>query len=79
MDNEKLFRPSSAAIQDINKETEDLLNASIYSNAIKKAIENTPINNGTFIMGLFGEWGIGKSTIIKNVKEELEQQNKKRI
>lgn len=77
MDNEKSFRPSSAAIQDINKETEDLLNASIYSNAIKKAIENAPVNNGTFIIGLFGEWGIGKSTIIKNVREKLEQQNKK--
>ena len=63
--------------KDINKETEDLLNGSIYSNTLKKAIENAPVNNGTFVIGLFGEWGIGKSTIIKNVKEHLEQSSEK--
>jgi len=77
IDNEKLFRPDSDSIKDINKETEDLLNGSIYSNTLKKAIENAPVNNGTFVIGLFGEWGIGKSTIIKNVKEHLEQSSEK--
>ncbi|MBQ2844778.1 MAG: hypothetical protein IJE79_02055 [Alphaproteobacteria bacterium] len=77
-DSEKSFKPNSRSIIDLNKETEDLLNASIYSNAIKKAIENAPIDNGTFIIGIFGEWGIGKSTIIKNIKEELESQAKRK-
>jgi len=77
IDNEKLFKPDSDSIKDINNETEDLLNGSIYSNALKKAIENAPVDNGTFVIGLFGEWGIGKSTIIKNVKEDLEQSTEK--
>lgn len=78
IDNERLFRPNPGSIQDPSKETEDLLNASVYSNALKTAIENAPADNGTFIIGLFGEWGIGKSTIIKNVKEDLESQTKKK-
>lgn len=76
VDIDKLFKPNSESIQNPNKETEDLLNASIYSNALKKAIEKAPADNGTFIIGLFGEWGIGKSTIIKNVQADLEKQNK---
>lgn len=76
IDAEKLFKPDADSVQDVSKETEDLLNGNIYSNALKKAIENAPKNNGTFIIGLFGEWGIGKSTIIKNVQANLEQSAK---
>lgn len=76
IDAEKLFKPNANSVQDVSKETEDLLNGNIYSNALKKAIENAPKNNGTFIIGLFGEWGIGKSTIIKNVQANLKQSAK---
>lgn len=78
IDNERLFKARTAGIQDVNKETEDLLNGTVYTNALKQALEKAPVDNGTFIIGLFGEWGIGKSTIIKNVKEDLEKKTEKK-
>ena len=49
----------------------DLLNTKVYATNLKKAIQNAP-NNTSFTIGLFGEWGSGKSSIIKTVREELE-------
>ncbi len=56
----------------------DLLNGKAYSAALAKAIENAP-EKGTFIIGLFGEWGIGKSSIIKTVQDRLKKAHKEKI
>ncbi len=37
IDAEKLFKPNANSVQDVSKETEDLLNGNIYSNALKKS------------------------------------------
>ena len=49
----------------------DLLNTKVYAENLKKAIVNAP-KDKPFAVGLFGEWGSGKSSIIKTVREELE-------
>ena len=44
----------------LKKEGNDLLNGKSYSETLKQIIQNTP-KKGTFCIGLFGEWGNGKS------------------
>lgn len=56
----------------------DLLNGRTYSSALTKAIENAP-RKGIFIIGLFGEWGIGKSSIIKTTEANIRKKYKNKI
>lgn len=56
----------------------DLLNGRAYSSALTQAIENAP-SKGTFIIGLFGEWGIGKSSIIKTTEANIVKKYKNKI
>jgi len=58
---------------DLNKQ--DFLNTSSYSKALREVIDNSPINN-SFTIGLFGEWGSGKSSIVKTVEEEFSKTKK---
>jgi hypothetical protein len=64
--------------KEINLEKQDLLNTNSYANTIKEAILNSP-DDDSFCIGLFGEWGSGKSSIIKTVKENLEESKDKKI
>ena len=59
----------------LNKTGNDLLNGKSYSETLKKIIQNAP-NKGTFTIGLFGEWGSGKSSIIKTVKDDFNNEYK---
>lgn len=56
----------------------DFLNTKVYADNLKVVIENAPEKN-SFTVGLFGEWGTGKSSIIKTVKEDLEKTEGKKI
>lgn len=56
----------------------DFLNTKVYADNLKAVIENAPEKN-SFTVGLFGEWGTGKSSIIKTVKEDLEKSQGKKI
>ncbi|QKJ31898.1 hypothetical protein HQ865_19725 [Mucilaginibacter mali] len=49
----------------------DFLNTKVYADTLSKMIINTP-KGSPFTIGLFGEWGSGKSSIIKTTKESLE-------
>lgn len=64
--------------EEVNLNRIDLLNSRTYASTVKEAIINTP-KDKSFTIGLFGEWGSGKSSIIQTVKNELENQtqNKK--
>ncbi len=64
--------------QEINLDTEDLLNAKWYATALQEAILQTDDHKG-FVIGLFGEWGSGKSSVIKTVRENLEQEKDAKI
>lgn len=59
--------------EEINlNEKHDFLNTKIYVQKLKDSINNAP-DKETFTIGLFGEWGSGKSSIIKTLREELEK------
>jgi len=53
-------------IEDLYKE--DLLETKKYANTLKDIIENS---NGPLTIGIFGEWGSGKSSIINTVKKNI--------
>ena len=61
----------------LNQDGHDLLKTKPYSDTLKKMILNSP--DRSFTIGLFGEWGSGKSSIIKTTKENLEKQKDKKI
>lgn len=48
----------------------DYLKTGIYAENLTKIIRNTPPNE-VFTVGLFGNWGTGKSSIIETSKREL--------
>lgn len=54
------------------KEGSDLLNTSPYVDALTKCIESVP-EKSPFTIGLYGEWGCGKSSILATLKERLTQ------
>ena len=49
----------------------DLLDSIAYSKTLKRIIEDSP-SEKSFTIGLFGEWGSGKSSIIETTKKYLE-------
>ena len=51
-------------------EGNDLLNTSTYVDALVHCVNNAPCNK-TFTIGLFGEWGSGKSSIVKTAIERI--------
>ncbi|MEO6721943.1 MAG: P-loop NTPase fold protein [Ferruginibacter sp.] len=53
-------------------ESSDLLNTKIYASTLKKIIVNSPPSK-PFTIGLYGEWGSGKSSIIKTARYDLEE------
>lgn len=59
----------------LNEKENDLLNGKSYVETLKNIIKNAP-QTGTFTIGLFGEWGSGKSSIIKTVKDEISKNHK---
>jgi ABC-type dipeptide/oligopeptide/nickel transport system ATPase subunit len=64
--------------KEINLSEQDFLHTKDYAETIKQVILNSP-NNESFCIGLFGEWGSGKSSIVNTVKSELEKNQNKKI
>ena len=54
----------------LKEKNNDLLNGKSYAETLKQIIQKAP-EKGTFGIGVFGEWGSGKSSIIKTVKDDL--------
>lgn len=62
-------------IQNLNS-NDDLLETKKYANTLKEVI----INSKTpFTIGLFGEWGSGKSSIVNTAQNDLEENSDKKI
>ena len=53
----------------------DLLDSIAYSKTLKRIIEDSP-NEKSFTIGLFGEWGSGKSSIIETTKKYFEDEDR---
>src|SRR5690554_4074758 len=64
--------------KEINLNESDSLNSKSYATTLKRAILNTPTEN-SFTIGLFGEWGSGKSSIVETAKSELESDKTQKI
>ena len=56
----------------------DLLDSESYVNLLIDCVNNAP-SDKTFNVGLIGEWGSGKSSIIKTFKHQIESQCNKKI
>ncbi|WP_443938758.1 KAP family P-loop NTPase fold protein [Pedobacter sp. MW01-1-1] len=52
-------------------ENTDFLNTRVYAESLRMMIDRVP-SNKSFTIGLFGEWGSGKSSVIKTIREKLE-------
>lgn len=61
---------------DLNKK--DLLNTKAYAKSLAHIVLNSPADQ-PFTIGLFGEWGSGKSSIIKTLDQDLEKQKSQKI
>ena len=57
----------------------DLLNGRSYAQALQNAISAGAPNKEAFVIGLFGEWGSGKSSIIKTTQSLLQKDKKNKI
>ena len=73
---EIMMRPFIIDKEILLSEENDLLKTRIYANTLIKLINNTPPDK-VFTIGLFGNWGTGKSSIIETAKQELETDNPK--
>lgn len=62
--------------EEINLNEVDSLQTKKYVNTLKEMITSS---ESKYTIGLFGEWGTGKSSIVKTVQEELERENPKDI
>lgn len=49
----------------------DILKTEVYADTLSEVISNAP-KDRVFTIGLFGNWGSGKSSIIKTVREKME-------
>ncbi|MEG1718646.1 MAG: P-loop NTPase fold protein, partial [Bacteroidales bacterium] len=52
-----------------NETSEDLLGFSVHTSIIKKVVMNE--NNLPITIGLYGDWGSGKSSLLKIIENEL--------
>lgn len=51
------------------------LNFSLYANALCKiAIQATENNEGAFTVGIFGSWGSGKTTLMRQIEAQVKQE-----
>ncbi len=56
--------------KEVDLKKQDFLNTSSYSKTLREVINSSP-KNDSFTIGLFGEWGSGKSSIIRTLEEEF--------
>ena len=56
----------------ITKSGEDFLNRKVFADNISTAIKNYENKNDSLTIGLYGKWGIGKTSIVNMIVEVLE-------
>jgi hypothetical protein len=64
--------------KEIDLNQKDLLNTKAYAKSLANIVLSSP-SDQPFTIGLFGEWGSGKSSIIKTLNKDLENQTSKKI
>ena len=56
------------------KKSEDKLHRTNFVNSIVKSINNYPSMDESIVIGLMGDWGTGKSSIINMIESELDEE-----
>jgi len=64
--------------KEVDLNEKDLLHTKSYAKSLKGLILNAP-QNTPMTIGLFGEWGSGKSSIIKTLTTELDKEKSQRV
>lgn len=64
--------------KEINLNESDFLKTKIYADNLSKIIKNSEPNK-VFTVGLFGNWGTGKSSIIKTTQQDFDEKKVKFI
>ncbi len=67
---------SDSALSNLENSREDYLGYSNYASILGQAINNT---TGPFTVGVYGEWGTGKTSLMKLIKTEIEKNDAKVI
>ena len=60
----------------IQNSKEDLLNRAEFAENLSTAVSNLPTQNNSFTIGLIGEWGSGKSSILNMFEEKIKNNDK---
>lgn len=60
----------------IQNSKEDLLNRAEFAENLATAVSNLPTQNNSFTIGLIGEWGSGKSSILNIFEEKIKNNDK---
>lgn len=60
----------------IQNSKEDLLNRAEFAENLATAVSNLPTQNNSFTIGLIGEWGSGKSSILNMFEEKIKNKEK---
>ena len=55
---------------------EDSIGQKIYGDGLVEVIKSID-SNGSFTIGVYGEWGSGKTSLLKQIQNEIELQNDK--
>src|SRR6266496_503311 len=63
-------RPANAPLLDDQPASHDLLNFTEFANALRDVIVN-PGTRTPFIVGVFGRWGTGKTTLMRMLERDL--------
>lgn len=82
----KLFRPTGEtpnhprwrhffADEPIDGESKDIIGRGIFARALKENIYELSFRE-SFVMGLYGDWGEGKSSVLNLLKKEVKSENK---
>lgn len=78
METQKFIIDEEKALKVLENGTSmDYLNTGIYAEALAKSIECVP-ENKSFTIGLYGDWGTGKSSIIKTLEEKYKDSRNKK-
>ena len=72
MTNKPIQLISDQAIADSNNIREDSLEFSTYADVISRVVRRT---RGPFTVGIFGEWGMGKTSLMRLVEQDLLESN----
>ena len=72
MKNEPIIKSYTLSDTPITNEEDDLLNYSPYAKKIQKLIQANTGNSDPITIGIYGEWGQGKSSFLNLIEHQID-------